>query len=61
MPNIKIEYYILNDDMSDEEYSNAPPCIFEITDDMVLKLIRDNVEMKKGDYTDTENLYLKHN
>lgn len=57
---IKIEYYILNDKMSDENFNNAPEQVFEITDDMIIELIKENVSMKKGDYIDSQNLYLKH-
>ncbi len=39
MHSLKIEYYILNDTMSDEELSNAPERVFELTKDMIIELM----------------------
>ncbi len=60
MENIKIEYYVLNDNMSDEEYNNPPCKTFEITEAMIIELIENNVKLSglKGDYIDSQNVYL---
>lgn len=46
---IKVEYYIDNDDLSDEEFENQEPKEFIITKDMIIDLLYDHVKMNKGD------------
>ncbi len=58
---LKIEYYILNDTMSDDELSNAPERVFELTKDMIIELMEKHIPLdrKLDEYIDRENLYLK--
>jgi hypothetical protein len=58
---ITVEYYLLNENMSDEELNNAPEKEFIITEQMIIDLIEQNTEWDRdgGDYIDTENLYIK--
>ncbi len=58
---LKIEYYILNNTMSDDELSNAPERVFELTKDMIIELMEKHIPLdrKLDEYIDRENLYLK--
>jgi len=63
MENIIIEYYILNDNMSDEEFDSAEEKQFILTEDMVLAIMEQHVpfDRDKGDYIDKQNLYVNRN
>jgi hypothetical protein len=58
---IKVEYYVLNNNMSDEEFNNAPTRELVITKEMIMDLIRDKEELflDDGDFVDSDNIYVK--
>jgi len=58
---IKVNYIILNENMSDDEMDNAPAKEFIITENMILNLLEENIEWDRdgGDYIDTDNLFIE--
>ena len=58
---IKVEYYVLNNNMSDEEFNNAPTRELVITKEMIMDLIRDKEELflDDGDFVDSDNIYVR--
>lgn len=51
---VKIEYYIENDNMSVEEYENQEAKVFILTEEMIKDIMRKEIDLKDGDYIDSD-------
>jgi hypothetical protein len=56
---VTVQYYLLNENIPDEELNNAPEKEFIITRQMIIDLIEEKTEWNRdgGDYIDTENIF----
>ena len=58
MGNIKVEYLVLSENMSQDQRNNTEFKTFEITLDMILELVTQNVSIKTSEYICPNNFFL---
>jgi len=57
MSKIKVEYYVEDDNFSDEEYQASEAVVY-ITEDEIWELVRQKVDLKEGQDICQDNFYL---
>lgn len=56
---ITVEYRFDSDDMTDEEYGNQDEQKFVITKEMIIEILRENVEKPKDHEICSDNIYVR--
>jgi hypothetical protein len=57
-PVLKVQFFIENDKMTDEEYQNQDEKEFIITESMIRDIVEQNVELGKGNRLCENNFYI---
>lgn len=57
-PILKVEYFIEDDKMSDDEYQNQEFKCFTITEEMILEIVENNVKLEKGQTICNNNFFI---
>lgn len=55
---LKVEYLIESDEMNDEEYENQEFRTFEITQEMLIDIMEQRIELKKDECIYNDNFFV---